>query len=306
MRNKMLLSEICKIVDTCEVKKDAHFDIITLVGKDYNKKKKAVTFISQEKFINGFLEEKFDAVICTNEIYFKIKDLYNGGICISDNPKSSFFKLHNYLISNTLFYGKKSKNIIGSNVQIHRTAIICEGNVKIGNNTVIGANVVINSNVNIGNDVIIREGSIIGTPAFYYFDDGKSKVMVESAGKVIINDNAEIHSNVVICKGVLGGDTEIGENSKVDSNIFIGHDTKIGKYCTIAASSSFGGWSKLGNKVFVGVGVSIAPNVKVGDNCKISIGAVVTKDVPNNMQISGNFAIEHNKFLKNLKSIVEK
>ena len=84
----------------------------------------------------------------------------------------------------------------------------------------------------------------------------------------------------------------------------VGHDTWIGEDVIAAANITFGGWAEVGDNTFVGVQSCIAPMTKVGKNCKISMGAVVTKDVADNSQVSGNFAIDHKLYIEHLKSIL--
>lgn len=297
----MKISELRHISQNCHVMKDGEFDILGLVGKEYPAESKVLSFLGNDKFIEQFLANNTSGVICTDDIAKKICEVYMGGICVCENPKKLFFQFHNHLANTTDFYGGKLPTSIDASSTIHSSAIIAKHNVFIGKNVYIGAHVVIHTGSIIHDNVIIRDSSIIGTPAFYYYGEDDSKHLVESVGKVILENNVELHSNVVVEKGVLGGSTVIGQNTKIDNMILIGHDSHIGRNCTIAAGTSLAGGVYIGDGSFVGLAAAFSPNVRVGCNVKVSIGAVVTKDVPDNTQVSGNFAIDHGQFLTNLK-----
>ena len=165
------------------------------------------------------------------------------------------------------------------------------------------ANVVVKAGSKIGSDCTIGEGCVVGAPAFYYFGSGNNKKMVISTGTVDIGNNVDLHTNVSVEKGVLGGSTRIGNNTKIDNHCLIGHDSVLDENVTIAGKSILAGGVELGNECFLGVGVTIAPSVKCGKQTKISSGAVVTKDVPDYMHVSGNFAIPHDRFIEHIKKI---
>src|SRR5690606_18278197 len=105
---------------------------------------------------------------------------------------------------------------------------IVQPNCFIGNNVTIGNNCVIHSNVSIYDDTIIGDhvtihaGSILGASAFYYKKRPDGFDQLISGGRVVIKDNVDIGALCTIDKGVTG-DTTIGEGSKLDNQIQIGH-----------------------------------------------------------------------------------
>lgn len=298
----MKISEVCNICKdtTVTLFREGEFETICLVGIEQKIQGPAISFLGSIKFVDGFMEERPACVICTKEIAESIESDYDGGIVISDNPRTSFFEVHNYIAG---LKEEKIHNRISESAIIHPTAIIEDNGIVIGENTVIGAHAVIKSGTVIGKNCIIRESVIIGTPGFYYFGDDEKKKLVENTGGVIIGNNVELHPQTVIEKGVLYGDTEIGDNCKLDNLVLIGHDSIIGKNCLIAGSTTFAGGVTFGDNAFAGVGVSVAPYINIGKGAKLSSGAIVTKDVADNQHVSGNFAIDHEAFIRNLKSI---
>lgn len=300
----MWLSELTQVCDEkLEIIKDCEFDEGYLIGKEEKKSIRVLSFLSDKKFVKDFLQEHIDAVICTPEVYELLKKDYEGGICISHDPKSTFFSFHNY--KNQEIKQQYSPTVIAESARIHPTAIIAEKGVHIAENVEIFPYAVVKEGTYIGSDSIVREYTVVGTPGFYYFGSGKKRTLVQSSGGVVIGENVEIHTNCVVEKGVMGGTTLIGDNTKIDHSTIIGHDTKIGGECTIAANALFAGGVKVGANTFAGVSSTAVPNVKIGANVKISAGSVITKNVEDGMHVSGNFALEHSAYIRHLKQIVK-
>lgn len=302
----MRLSEIIRQCDPeAIVLKDCDFDNCYLIGKHRNVESEVISFINSPKYVEPASVLNIGGFICTGEVAEGLKQCnYLGGICVSPNPKSTFFKVHNYIATHKN-ENNDSASCIAKSAQIHPTAMIADKNVIIGEDVKIGANVVIKENTYIGKSSIVREGTIIGTPAFYYYGEENERTLVLSTGGVHIEDNVEIHCNCSIEKGVMGGNTYIGANTKIDNKALIGHDSKIGKNCTIAADATFAGGVQVGNSTFMGVSVTVSPNVIIGENVTVSAGSVVTKGVEPGIHVSGNFAIEHEKYIKFIKKISE-
>lgn len=298
------LSKILDVIPHIDVYRDSLFNSFSLTNGKLKNGDKLIVYVEDKKYVNDiFSNKEITCVICTKDVFENLKDVFNGGIAISNSPRTDFFMFHNYLNRNTDFYNKSNYYIIDSSAYIHNSANVSTKNVKIGKNTKIHANVTIYENTIIGDNVIIREGSVIGNPAFYYYNlDGRNEV-VDSVGGVVIEDNVEIHSNVVVCKGTLGASTIIRKYTKIDSLVFIAHDVVIGENCLLPAGTTVAGIASISDNTFIGIGSNIVPSVNVGRNCKISAGSVVTKDINDNKHVSGNFAISHDKFINFIKKI---
>ncbi|MCA1763042.1 MAG: UDP-3-O-(3-hydroxymyristoyl)glucosamine N-acyltransferase, partial [Cryomorphaceae bacterium] len=134
--------------------------------------------------------------------------------------------------------------------------------------TVIHPNVVIYDNAQIGSNVEIHANTSIGSHAFYYKKEDGKYTKMHSCGSVKIENNVEIGSGCSIDKGVTGT-TVIGEGTKIDNNVHIGHDTVIGPNCLIAAQVGIAGC------VNVEAGVTLWGQVGVRSDITIGKDAVV-------------------------------
>ena len=185
---------------------------------------------------------------------------------------------------------------IGSNVVVGPGVEIGRGSI-IGANTVIGAGVTIGRNcviaanctidcAHIGNDVVIHSGVRIGTEGFGWLDFGQSNRKVPQLGRVLIQDRVEIGANSTIDRGALG-DTMIGEGTKIDNLVQIGHNCKIGRSCLIAAMSGLSGSTIVEDGVLMGGGVGTSGHMTIGAGSVVHGRAAVTKNWPPGSKLAG-------------------
>jgi UDP-3-O-[3-hydroxymyristoyl] glucosamine N-acyltransferase len=225
------------------------------------------------------------------------------GLAILDTPRALFYRLHNHLAQNTDFYWQNFANDIAGDAVISFAATIANRNVRIGQRCIIEPGAIIMEHSLIANDVIIRAGCVIGSQGFEFKRLENHIFPVAHSGGVWIHHRAEIQANTVIDRAVFGGFTEIGEETKIDNLVHIAHNVRIGKRCLIVALSMLGGSVTIGDDVFVGPSAVIRPEVRIGPGAVVSMGSVVTKDVEPGQKVTGNFALDHQKFIEFIKSI---
>jgi len=153
---------------------------------------------------------------------------------------------------------------IGDGTRLGPGTVIGPG-VAIGRHCEIGANVTI-SHAYIGDRVTILPGAHIGQPGFGFATTGEDYLKIPQLGRVIIQDDVEIGSATTIDRGALG-DTVIGEGSKLDNLIMIGHNCQIGRHCVIAGQTGLAG------SVVLEDGVVLAGQVGLGDHTRVGAKA---------------------------------
>ena len=283
-----------------KVEKDGEFNWLGLTAEDYQGKK-VLTFLNDEKYYKEIENNKSIAcIITTDEVAQKIeKGKY--GIIISKNPRKDFFELHNKLVKEDFYFTKK-ENKISEKAIISKRANIGEYNIIIEDDVIIESDVTIYENVTIKKGAIIRSGSRIGGNGFEFSRFGEEVLSISFAGDVLIEENVEIQNNTCIDRGVFDR-TYLGKNVKVDNLVHIAHDVKIGDNTLVVAFTLIGGRTKIGKNSYLGPNCTVKNGLILGKNSKVSMGAVVTKNVKNNEVVTGNFAIPHEQFIKNLKKI---
>ena len=193
---------------------------------------------------------------------------------------------------------------VADSAAIHPNVIL-EPNVVIGNHVRIGsgsyiqANAVIHDFTVIGKNVTIGAGALIGTDAFYFKRNTEGYKKWRSGGRVVIEDNVDIGAGCTINKGV-SSDTIIGEGTKIDCQVHIGHDAQIGKNCLIAAQVGISGNTVVEDEVVIYGQVGVAQNLKIGKKAVILAKSGVSKDLAGDKTYFGYPAQEVREAYKEL------
>lgn len=248
--------------------------IVTGINEIHKVEKGDLTFVDHPKYYNKVLRSPASVVLINK------KDVSPNGktLLYTEDPFSSYVSLV-----------KQFRPFIPASAMVSETADIGEGtviqpgtfignNVHIGKNCRIHANVTINDHSIIGNNVIINPNVVIGGDAFYFKRRAEGFDKLESCGRVIIADNVEIGSGTTIDRGV-SGDTVIGEGTKLDNLIQIGHDTVIGKNCLIAAQVGIAGVVVIQDNVTIWGQVGIQKDLVIESGVEILAKSGVPKSL---------------------------
>lgn len=259
-----------------------------------------ISFLDNPKYMFSFQKTNAGACVVREKYASKAsKDLI---LLISENPYFSYA-----VIANTLHPQREIKSGISKDCHISKSAKIGEGcqimdgaviseNVEIGKGTLIGPNVYIDEGVIIGDNcfisnsatlsycmvgdnVIIHGGVRIGQDGFGFATAKGKHIKVPQLGRVIIGNDVEIGANTCIDRGA-GPDTVIGDNTKIDNLVQIGHNVKIGKGCIIVAQVGISGSTKLGDYVVVGGQAGLVGHISIGSGAKMSAQSGVITDIP--------------------------
>ena len=139
----------------------------------------------------------------------------------------------------------------------------------------------------LGDRVFIHPGARIGQDGFGFAMSPRGHIKVPQIGRVIIQDNVEIGANTTIDRGSLK-DTVIGEGSKIDNLVQIGHNVVLGRHCVIVAQVGISGSTELGDFVVMGGHSGSVGHVKIGSGAQIAGNSHVTGDVPAGARMGGN------------------
>ena len=156
---------------------------------------------------------------------------------------------------------------IGDNVRIGANSVIGPG-VAIGRKCEIGSNVTI-SHAYVGDRVTILPGAAIGQPGFGFASSAAGHVKIPQLGRVIIQDGVEIGAGTTIDRGALG-DTVIGEGSKIDNLVQIGHNVQIGRHVILVSQVGIAGSSSVADFSVLGGQVGIADHVRIGPGSRLA------------------------------------
>jgi len=156
---------------------------------------------------------------------------------------------------------------IGDGTRLGPYAVIGPG-VAIGKACEIGSHVTI-THAYVGDRVTILPGAHIGQPGFGFASSAAGHVKIPQLGRVIIQDGVEIGSCTTIDRGALG-DTVIGEGSKLDNLIMIGHNVQIGRHCAIAGQCGIAGSCVIEDFVVLGGQVGFGDHTHIGAGARFA------------------------------------
>ncbi len=181
--------------------------------------------------------------------------------------------------------------ILGDSVSIGAHAVV--GSLcTVGDGTWIGPRVVLAHDVHVGRRVRLHPGAVIGGEGFGYYPEKGTWNKIPHVGRVVVEDDVEIGCNTCVDRGCIG-DTVIGQGTKIDNLVHVAHNCKVGRHTVIAGMVAFSGSVTLGDHVMVGGQAGFRDGVKVGNNVTVMARAGVTKDIPDNVAVSGFPAIPH-------------
>ena len=184
--------------------------------------------------------------------------------------------------------------VIGPNVLIGAGTIIGAGaviaaNVRIGRDCNVGARSAIQCAL-IGNNVLIHPGCSIGQDGYgFVFFGPQGHLKVPQTGRVLIQNDVEIGAGTTIDRGSLR-DTVIGEGTKIDNQVQIGHNVTIGRHCLLAAQIGLAGSLTIGDNVALGAKVGINNHLHIGDGAQVTAMSAVKDDIPAGGRWGGHFA----------------
>ncbi|MEG2102867.1 UDP-3-O-(3-hydroxymyristoyl)glucosamine N-acyltransferase [Flavobacterium sp. FlaQc-28] len=257
-----------------------------------------IVFVDHPKYYDKALQSAATIVLINKEV-----ECPEGkALLISDDPFRDF---------NTLT--KHFRPFQATTVSIALSATIGEGtviqpNCFIGNNVTIGKNCLIHPNVTIydhtviGDNVMIHAGTILGADAFYYKKRPDGFDQLISGGRVVIENNVGIGALCTIDKGVTG-DTTIGEGTKLDNQVHVGHDTVIGKKCLIASQTGIAGCVIIEDEVTIWGQVGTTSGITIGAKAVVMGQTGVTKSVEGGKSYFGTPIEESREKLKQLANI---
>jgi UDP-3-O-[3-hydroxymyristoyl] glucosamine N-acyltransferase len=230
-------------------------------------------------------------------------DLPEGkGILVSEDPFADFNRLTRHFTPAIPPSASVDPTAsIGAGTHLAPNVVI-GANVKIGQDCVIQSGVVIHQHSEIGDRVIIHANTVIGADAFYYQkrDNGFNKM--HTCGSVVIEDDVEIGALCTIDRGVTA-DTRIGQGSKLDNQVHIGHDTVVGKHCLFAAQVGIAGCVTVEDHVTLWGQVGVPSDLTIGERAVVLGQSGLTKTVEGGKTYFGSPAEEASKKFRELAAL---
>lgn len=276
-----------------------------------------VTFISDKKNLSKLEETESQVVILSEQVQT------SKTLLVTPNPKLAFARvLELFNRSSPLQGGVDPRAWVEEGAEVSSTAIIYPfvsvrrgakirervilyPGVYIGEEALIQEDCILYPNVSvfpktvIGKRVLVHAGAVIGDDGFGYVWDGQKHYKVPQVGKVVIEDDVEIGSNTAIDRGALD-ETRIGQGTKIDNLVQVGHNTKIGKHCILCGQVGLAGSVTVGDGAVLGGQVGVRDNVKIGAQAQLGGQCGVIGDIERGAKVWGTPAMDAKEYLRNL------
>ncbi len=196
--------------------------------------------------------------------------------------------------------------VIGPGVEIGAGSVIGSGvvigpNVRIGRDCNVGANSSLQFAL-VGNNVLIHPGCHIGQDGFGFVPGSGRHLKVPQTGRVLIQHDVEIGAGTTVDRGSVR-DTIVGEGTKIDNQVQIGHNVTIGRNCLLAAKVAVGGSVTIGDNVAFGAGVGLKNHLDIGDGAQVTAMSGVKDDVPANARWGGFFAKPTSQWFREIVAV---
>ncbi len=266
-----------------------------------------LTFVDHPKYYDKALNSNATTILINKDA-----ECPEGkGLIVSDDPFMDFNRVGKHFRPFEAASGMISPSAeIGEGTVIQPGAFI-GNNVKIGKNCLIHANAVVYDHCILGDEVVLHSGSVIGADGFYFQKRQGETLKFNSVGRAVLGNHVEIGANSTIDKGVTG-DTVIGDYTKFDNHVQVGHDTQIGRYCLIGAFAAIAGVTRIEDNVILWAYVVVDKDLVIGEGTVMLATAGTTKSLEGGKTYYGRPAIEARKawqelvLIKKLPEIWEK
>jgi len=175
--------------------------------------------------------------------------------------------------------------------RVHLQAQVFVGrNARIGDDSWLMPGVVIAAECQVGRRVQIQPGAVLGSDGFGYEFGGGRHQKVPQVGTVEIGDDVEIGANTTLDRARFSR-TSVGEGTKIDNLVQIGHNVVIGRHCLICAHVGISGSATLGDYVVLGGQAGVAGHITIGRGVKAGGRAGLNTDVAPGAVVNGNPAL---------------
>ena len=187
--------------------------------------------------------------------------------------------------------------IVEDGVVIGENSVLTSG-IHMGPGSALGTHCLLYPKVTIyhatqvGNHVRIHSGAVLGSDGFGFVFDKDHHRKILQIGHVVIEDNVEIGANVTIDRGTMG-ETRIGQGTKIDNLVQIGHNVEIGPHSIIVAQAGIAGSTRIGSFAVIAGQAGISGHLKIGHGVTIGPQSGVTSDLEDGAKVMGSPAFNH-------------
>jgi UDP-3-O-[3-hydroxymyristoyl] glucosamine N-acyltransferase len=187
--------------------------------------------------------------------------------------------------------------VIGNNAVLLAHVVIYRG-ARIGDRFFAHAHAQVREFCELGNDVTLQNGVVIGADGFGFARDGaRGWHKIVQSGITRLADRVEVQANSTVDRASIG-ETRIGEDTKIDNLVQIGHGCSVGEHTMLCSQVGLGGSTHVGNNVILAGQVGVAGHLTIGDGAIATAQTGIPGDVAPGATVSGYPAMENRQWLR--------
>lgn len=180
---------------------------------------------------------------------------------------------------------------VGGRVHLQARVFVGRG-ASVGEDSWLMAGAVVAAECTLGKRVRLQPGAVVGSDGFGYEIVSGRHEKVPQIGGVLIGDDVEIGANSTIDRARFG-QTIVGEGTKIDNLVQVGHNAVIGKHCLIIAQAGISGSTTLGDYAVLGGQAGLVGHITLGKGAKVGAQAGVNKDIAPGVTVRGSPALPY-------------
>ncbi|MBM3381249.1 MAG: UDP-3-O-(3-hydroxymyristoyl)glucosamine N-acyltransferase [Betaproteobacteria bacterium] len=269
-----------------------------------------ISFLTNSRYFEDALTSKAGAILCSahDAQQLAARALQSGAtevnktLLVCRNPYATFARISQYFFEprhdphgrpafayvDATAVIHESANLfpfvyVGPGARIGARSVLYPGSFVgaaaiVGDDCLIHPNAVIREGCKLGDRCILNPGAVVGGDGFGFAPDGAENVKIPQTGGVVLGNDVELGSNASVDRGALS-DTRIGEQTKIDSLVQVGHNAIVGRACFLAAGTGVAGSTEIGNRVTLAGQVGVVGHIKIADNITVLAQAGVTRNL---------------------------
>lgn len=186
--------------------------------------------------------------------------------------------------------------IVGPGTILHPHSYVGAG-ARVGRDCVVMAGAVVADGCVIGDRVWLNPGAVVGGEGFGFVPTPRGLVKIPQTGRAVVGDDVEIGANSNVDRAAMG-DTTVGNGTRIDNLVQIGHGAAIGRHCVLVSYAGVAGSTRLGDRVTIAARGGVLGHLDIGDDVTVGAYGLVTRDTPAKARRSGIPAIDHTRWLR--------
>lgn len=169
---------------------------------------------------------------------------------------------------------------------------------QVGSHFFAHAHAVVREHCVLGDHVTLENGAIVGADGFGFSkNDAGEWEKIPQSGPVRLGNRVDVQANACVDRATVGA-TEIGDGTKIDNLVQVGHGSRVGKNSLLCAQVGLAGSSEVGNNAILAGQAGVAGHCSLGDGVILTAQSGVSHDVPAGKMMSGSPAFDNRLWLR--------